>query len=313
MLLVTGAAGLIGRHFCARLTEAGVDYRPFDLRLHPLQDVRSQLSLVEALRDVEGVVHLAAVSRVIWGERDPNACFATNVHALANFLTLCTTYVRPWFIFASSREVYGAPLRLPVCEDAPLLPLNHYGRSKMIGEKLTQDARKDGLITNMCRFSNVFGCSQDHPDRVAMAFAHAAAQGGTIEVEGATNTFEFTFVKDVVEGLLGLVNATAGGELLPPIHFVSGTGTTLGQLATMAVEFGQKDVSVVERPPRSFDVAHFIGDPTRAKALLGWVSTFDLRQEFHKLISTVAADVGYTLRTSFDGTPVGQRIKIHGT
>ena len=109
MILVTGADGLIGRHICALLRSARIAYRPFDVKLSPTDDIRNRPAIAEALKGVRGVVHLAAVSRVVWGERNPMLCAATNVDALADLLRLCVEGSRPWFIFASSREVYGEP------------------------------------------------------------------------------------------------------------------------------------------------------------------------------------------------------------
>jgi UDP-glucose 4-epimerase len=289
MILVTGANGLIGRHICALLRNARVDYRPFDLKLSPTEDIRNRPAIAEALKGVRGVVHLAAVSRVVWGERNPILCAATNVDALANILRMCVGGSRPWFIFASSREVYGEPDRVPVFEDDPLQPLNHYARSKFKGELLVQDALDAGLHANICRFSNVFGCPLDHPDRVAMAFAAAAAHGGRISVEGPSNTFDFTSVHEVVDGLWRLIEVTAAGERLPPIHFVSGRGTTLGELAQVAAETARADVVVEEVEARSFDVTRFIGNPERARSLLGWSAATDVRTEFAKLVDAIAS------------------------
>ena len=292
MILVTGAEGLIGRHFCARLGAAGVEHRPFDVKRSPAEDIRNLSAVAEALRGVRGVVHLAAVSRVAWGEREPALCKATNVDALAGLLRMCVGGERPWFVFASSREVYGAVDRLPVREDDPLRPLNHYARSKHKGELITQSAAESGLLANICRFSNVFGCPLDHPDRVAMAFAAAAARGGRISVQGPMNTFDFTSVQDAVDGLCRLIEATASGERLSPIHFVSGHGTTLGGLAKMAAGMALKEVIVEEAPARPFDMSQFIGDPTRARSLIGWTVTADLRTEFSRLVAALASEPG---------------------
>jgi UDP-glucose 4-epimerase len=103
-----------------RLASAGIAFRRFDIRHAPLQDTRNRQSLENALEGVAGVVHLAAVSRVIWGERDPVTCHATNVTALQSLVDLCATGARPWIVFASSREVYGIVQQLPVQEQAPL-------------------------------------------------------------------------------------------------------------------------------------------------------------------------------------------------
>jgi nucleoside-diphosphate-sugar epimerase len=289
VILVTGAEGLIGRHLCARLEAAKIAYRKFDVKLAAAQDIRDSSALADALKGVRGVVHLAAVSRVVWGERNPSLCVATNLSALGELLKLCLEGERPWFIFASSREVYGTADHLPVHEDAPLRPLNTYGRTKQQGEVITRIAGEYGLLANICRFSNVYGCPFDHPDRVVPAFAHAAAHGGQIRIEGSANTFDFTEVHDVIDGLLQLIEATRAGERLPPVHFVSGQGTTLSALAEIATMHALKKVSVTEAPPRSFDVSRFIGDPSRARSLLGWTAKADLRSEFLKLVAALGS------------------------
>jgi nucleoside-diphosphate-sugar epimerase len=292
MILVTGAAGLIGRGLCARLRAEGLAVREFDIARAPAEDTRDRAALAAALKDVQGVIHLAAVSRVVWGERDPALCRAVNVEALNGLVELSLAGERPWLVFASSREVYGQPDRLPVAEDAPLRPMNTYARTKVEGEVVTQAAAAAGLAANICRFSSVFGCPLDHADRVVMAFAGAAARGGVMSVEGAGHTFDFTALDDAVEGLWRLTQATMAGERLPPVHFVSGQGTTLGELAQMAADRALAEVTIKEAPARTFDVAHFVGDPARARALLGWSARADLGAELSKLIAALHARAG---------------------
>ncbi len=288
MILVTGAAGLIGRHLCKRLEAAGLPVRRFDWKSSATEDICNPQALGDALNGVSGVIHLAAVSRVVWAERNPALCTAINVDALAGLVDACLKGARPWLIFASSREVYGNPRRLPVHEDDALQPINVYGRSKRDGELIIQSARDSGLLANICRFSNVYGCPLDHEDRVAMAFAAAAARGGVISVEGSANTFDFTHVADVVDGLWLMMQATMQGERLPPVQFVSGQATTLGELAQIAASQALGATRVDEAPPRDFDVTAFVGDPARAKALLGWSVQTGLRDGMSGLIASLA-------------------------
>lgn len=267
MILITGSEGLIGRHLADRIEEAGVAIRRYDIRGTVREDIADRNTLAAALVGVQGVVHLAAVSRIVWAERQPERCRALNIRALHVLLDLCLKRdTPPWFVFTSSREVYGNVKQLPVSEDedAKLQPMNTYARSKCEGERLVQCAREDGLLANIFRLSNVYGCPRDHRDRVAVAFANVAANGGVMRIEGAANTFDFTAVKDVAEGLWQAVRATMAGELLPPIHFVSGRGTTLLDLAEIAVKHARGPVKIEEVPARDYGVGRFVGDPALA-------------------------------------------------
>ena len=174
--------------------------------------------------DCDGVIHLAAVSRVIWGERDPELCWATNVDGLRNVLDVAHRQPRkPWMIFASSREVYGQPSVLPASEETPREPVNVYGRSKVMGEELIEAARLDGLRASVIRLSNVYGSTTDHADRVVPAFARAAVLGHSLRVEGAEHTFDFTHISDVAQGIVALVSRLDDGQCAPPpIHFTYG-------------------------------------------------------------------------------------------
>jgi UDP-glucose 4-epimerase len=304
MILVTGSEGLVGRYVTRRLEAAALNVRRFDLRRDKAEDVRDAASLATALNGVTGVLHLAAVSRVVWAQHDPSLCNSTNVMALLGLLRLCLErQTPPWLVFASSREVYGAKDNLPVNEDAQLAPINVYGRSKASGEYLVGLARKAGLVANTCRLSNVYGCRFDYPDRVAMAFAGVAVNGGAMNVEGGTSTFDFTAVRDVADGIFRLIEATAAGEHMPPIHFVSGHGTTLRELAQLAAAMAARPVRIEEAPPRNFDVSHFVGDPTRACGLLGWRARTMLSDGMAQLIGDLRNK--YSTMVAVNVTPTG--------
>ncbi|MGC4368003.1 NAD-dependent epimerase/dehydratase family protein [Hydrogenophaga sp. R2] len=287
-ILITGSSGLVGTALTAALLAKGNEVIKFDLREQGASrgDVLDYASVNNIVSGIDGIVHLAAVSRVVWGELNPELCWATNVGGLRNVISAATQSPRkPWLVFASSREVYGQPIALPATEDVQLSPVNIYGRSKVAGELLVAEARSAGFRACTIRLSNVFGTTADHADRVVPAFARAAALGEELRVDGLNHTFDFTHIDDVTRGIVTLIKLLETGEALPPpIHFVSGRPTTLGELASLAVRLGHPGASIRTAAPRNFDVARFYGDPLRAKTLLDWQPLVQLEDGVARLI-----------------------------
>ena len=286
-ILVTGSEGLIGSALRASLEASGWEVVGLDLRGPGSEegDVRDPLRVLEAVAGCRGVVHLAAVSRVVWGERDPEKCWDTNIGGLRNVLRAADARTpRPCLLFASSREVYGQPHRLPATEDIPLRPVNVYGCSKVEGERLVDEARGKGLRAATVRLSNVYGSARDHADRVVPAFARAAVTGNAIRMEGAECTFDFTHIDDTVRGMAALIDRLENGPAPPPIHLLTGTPTTLRDLAALAIDVAGGTTPIVDAPSRSFDVSRFHGDPSRARELLGWEPRVALPEGLERLV-----------------------------
>ncbi len=270
----------------------GSGFQPvaFDKRFPESDAAYGDITRIETLRQVMpgciGVINLAAVSRVLWGEQDPQNCVLTNFHGMQNVLQVALEQTRPpWVIFSSSREVYGQPDSLPVHEDISLRPLNVYARAKHQAEQAVLAARQRGLQTAIVRLSNVYGCTQDHADRVVPAFARAAAQGKPMRVDGWAHTFDFTHVSDTAQGILALVERLqAGARDLPPIHLLTGRPTTLGELATLANRLGRNNSDIHHAPERDFDVARFYGNPARAREILDWRAQVGIEEGLRRLI-----------------------------
>ena len=292
-ILLTGSEGLIGRAPRASLEARGSAVVGLDLRgtMGEAGDVRDRQRVCTSVLGCCGIVHLAAVSRVLWGERDPEDCWTTNVNGLQNVLNAARHQAQPpWLLFASSREVYGQPDCLPATEDTLRRPVNVYGRSKVEGERTVEMAGAQGLRAATVRLSNVYGSARDHADRVVPAFARAAIAGTPIRMDGADCTFDFTHVDDTVRGMVALIDRLQAGEAPPPVHLLTGTPTTLRDLAAMAMALAGGVAPVVEAPPRSFDVSRFHGDPSRARSVLGWEPRVSLRDGLERLIHDFRAE-----------------------
>jgi nucleoside-diphosphate-sugar epimerase len=275
-ILVTGSDGLVGTRLCNLLERAGNEVVRLDLRPRHERsfavDVLDLRSLSSSAVGCAGIVHLAAVSRVVWGEADPEGCLRTNVLGTANVAEVAASSpTKPWVMLASSREVYGHARSLPVTESHASAPINVYGRSKLFAEHILRALHQAGRRAAVVRLSSVYGSADDHPDRVVPAFCRAALANGSLGINGSECILDFTHVDDVAEGILRMAQMLMSGHALTePIHLVSGVPTSLHDLATLVIRCAGANSAIVERPPRAYDVSHFVGDPARATALLGW-------------------------------------------
>jgi UDP-glucose 4-epimerase len=287
-ILITGSSGLIGSALKEALAGTGFIVKCLDKRgkAGDFGDVRDRARVSEAIAGCSGVIHLAAVSRVVEGERDPDQCWSVNVNGITNVVQgILHQKEKPWLIFSSSREVYGNAEKFPVKETQPLAPLNIYGESKVRSEFLIEEAVRDhGLKAAILRFSNVYGSLNDYEDRVVPAFIHAALMGTSLRVDGNENSLDFTYLGDVIKGILltvrHLFDESAG---LAPLNFVTGRPTTLRELAELIIEITGSSSVITEANARDYDVARFHGCIERAGEVLGWYHTTSLETGLRKL------------------------------
>ncbi len=288
-ILITGSEGLIGRALSERLKKINLEVIHFDKKFpitHPYYgDILNGDKLENAVKDCVGVIHLAAVSRVIWGEKDPELCWKTNYEGTQSVIeSALLSPKKPWILYASSREVYGNPSLLPATEETPWKPINIYGESKVAAEKAILEARANELNTAIVRYSNVYGSLHDHHDRVIPAFCKAAALGNPIRVDGSSNTFDFTYIDDVVEGTLKIISLlNENKENLSPFHLTTGKETSLREAAELANKIGKKQSEIIEAPPRNYDVPNFYGNSTKTRNILGWKPMVGIEEGIERL------------------------------
>lgn len=289
-ILVTGSEGLIGKSLCSFLKSIGRDVRHCDIIFSEghsdFADILNLENIEKKIKDCIGIVHLAAVSRVVWGEKNPKLCWSTNVDGTKNIINSAkNSPLKPWIIYASSREIYGQQEKFPVEIDTPYAPLNIYARSKVAAEKEILNARKFGLNTAVVRYSSVYGSTHDHVDRVVPAFCRSAVFGEQVRIDGLKNILDFTHINDVVDGTLKLIDLLESGENdLPPLHLTTGVPTTLKELAELAYESSENELSFIETPSRSYDVSRFWGSTTKAFELLNWKAKISVRDGVYGLV-----------------------------
>lgn len=288
-VLITGHSGLIGKYLWPLLEKKGFRLKGLDLNSQLPEyrgDITSRATLQNALQGCHGVVHLAAVSRVLWGHKHPKKCWQHNAEA-TKFLHECALQspLKPWIITASSREVYGQPQSLLVDERHPLNPMNIYAKSKLAAEQSSLDSKEKGLKTAILRFSNVYGCIDDHADRVVPAFCRAAVTNGILRVEGNLHAFDFTYIGDTVRAIAQCVeHLQSEGDALPPLNICTGRATTLGELARLTAKLSGMQPVIKEYPARDYDVSRFVGSNLQARNSLGWEPRIHLAEGVGTLI-----------------------------
>ncbi len=259
---------------CAALRRAGMGVTGLDQRV-PADIVRTLApddELTELVAGFDGIVHLAGMTRVKWGKEDPARCHIENAALTERLTAACAAAPNPpWLIYASSREVYGEPVTLPVIDDAPVVPINAYGRSKAAAEEAVATAGREGLRTAILRFSTVYGGVGDHADRLFPAFMQRALTGTALTLNGSDTMLDPTWIDDVVEAILAVAVRLADGAVPDgPILLSGGTGACLADIAQQILRATNSRSAITEHAPRDYDTHRFVGDPARARAWLGW-------------------------------------------
>jgi dTDP-glucose 4,6-dehydratase len=288
-ILVTGSAGLIGSALTRKLRNTGYEVIDCDIRSknNPLSFFSEDIQPI--LKECKGIIHLAAISRVIHGEQYPQLCEEVNVSGSKKFLEFYENLShKPWLIYGSSREVYGNQDNLPVVEDAALNPVNTYAKGKVEIEHRIKKLEKQGFNTVILRFSNVYGGLLDHYDRVIPAFCINALKGNTIRIDGKECVFDFTYIEDVVEGILLAVEKLMSFQQIGlPVHLTGCRGCNLDELVRIIMDITGSKSPIDYRPPRNFDVSCFYGDFSNAHKLLGWKPKHSLEEGIEKFISDI--------------------------
>lgn len=272
-ILVTGSQGLIGASLILHLNSLGVKTVGIDNRAttkDEFGDICIEEDVLPKLVNCMGVIHLAGISRVAIAHKNPELCMETNHEASKRLASNAKRAGVKWFIYASSREVYGHVTQERINENHPLNPVNVYGIAKLKSEEYIDSLKSDSFNAAIVRFSNVFGSSNDHKTRVIPAFISAAQANKTLYVEGSKNSFDFTFVDEVIDAITRMYKCLDDGKNLKPMHITTGKSTSLHDLALLALEIFGSTSGVIEKTARDFDVSSFSGNPQLAFEQLGW-------------------------------------------
>jgi nucleoside-diphosphate-sugar epimerase len=287
LYLVTGGAGFIGSHLAEELLRRGERVRVIDSLITGKRHNLSHLPAVEflegdladlsvaqaAVRDVDYVLHQAAIPSVPRSVDDPITSNRANIDATLNVLVAARDAAVKRVVYAGSSSAYGNTATLPKREDMPTNPLSPYALQKLVGEQYMQMfTALYGLETVTIRYFNVFGPRQDPSSPysgVISVFAKALLSNKVPTIYGdGEQTRDFTYIANVVDGVLRAVTAPAASGAV--VNVATGSRISLNRLFQVMRDLTGSTVSVHYGPVRHGDVRDSQADITKARTLLGY-------------------------------------------
>lgn len=282
--LVTGGAGFIGSHIVKELVRQGQRVTVLDNlsggKLENLAAIQDKINFIKAdicdfsamlkaCKEVDYVLHLAALISVAESMAKPQETARINVQGTVNVLEAAKQCGVKRVVFASSAAVYGTRPDLPYKETTPVDCQSPYAWSKQVGAELCQLYTKAyGLEAVALRYFNVFGTGQNPNSAYAAViakFMQLAAENKPLGIDwDGLQSRDFVSVEDVVQA--NLLAATKGvpGEIY---NVASGCTYTLLELADTIEKVSGRKLERVSRPKRPGDVHESSADISKIKAL----------------------------------------------
>lgn len=299
-VLITGGAGYIGSHCSRYFLEKGVDVTILDdLSEGHREAVKGGTlvvgdcgdgALLDRLfseRSYDAVVHFAAFTSVGESVAEPRKYFHNNVENMLTLLNAAVDHHIGYFVFSSSAAVFGEPVSLPIREDHVLEPINPYGETKMIGERMLADyERAYGLHSCSFRYFNAAGDSEDssigeshHPETHLIPLVIQAALGkrppltvfGTdYDTRDGSCIRDYVHVEDLASAhYLGL-RYIMEHNVSEQFNLGSETGFTVLEIIRAFEKVTGIAVPHTLGARRAGDPAMLVAGNEKAKRLLGW-------------------------------------------
>jgi len=296
-VLVTGGAGYIGsvtaRGLAARgheveiLDDFSTGHRaalPTDAPLHEGTLLDGAFLAGVFARPFDAVLHFAAFSLVGESVAEPLKYYRNNVAGSAQLLAAVTAAGVPRFIFSSSAAVYGEPDLDPIPEDAPTVPVNPYGRTKLAMEWMLADAAAtSGIAAVALRYFNACGAAGDLGEchvpethlipRLLQSLddpgLEFAVYGDDYPTPDGTCIRDYIHVSDLADAhVLALEWAERPG--LTVMNLGTETGRSVHEVVAAAARVTGRDIAPPVAPKRAGDPPRLVAASERARRLLGW-------------------------------------------
>ena len=299
-VLITGGAGYIGSHVVKRLLEKGIE----TIVLDNLQtghreavvggtciqgDIGDERILQEifAGHEIDSVIHMAADCLVGDSTKAPLKYFNNNVNKGLRLLGEMIERRVNKMVFSSSAAVYGNPSRVPIEENSPALPINPYGETKLIFEKILESCKiAHGLQYISLRYFNAAGADPDgligedhHPEThlIPTVLKTLLRKGRKVSIFGTdydtpdgTCIRDYIHIVDIADAHILALEALHAGEGCDIFNLGNGNGFSVQQIIQATSQVTGRTIPVRESQRRPGDPPVLIASPEKIRRRLGW-------------------------------------------
>jgi len=307
--LITGGLGFIGSNLAIRLVHAGASVTLVDSlipeyggNLHSIagieprvrlniSDVRDEYSFDNLVQGQDFLFNLAGQTSHIDSMSDPQTDLAINARAQLSILESCRRHnPEVKIVFASTRQIYGRPLYLPVDEKHPVKPVDINGVNKAAGESFHQIYNDVyGIRSCSLRLTNTYGPRmriKDARQTFLGVWIRSVLQGAPFEVWGGEQLRDFNYVDDVVEAILTAASTPAC--LGTALNLGGDEPLKLRDLADLLVDVnggGEYAVKTFPADRLAIEIGDYYTDHSRAGEVLGWRPRVTLRDGLSRTLA----------------------------
>ena len=305
-ILVTGGAGYIGSHMVHALLDRGDDVVVLDNLSTGIRGLvaeratfiegnagdRALILDIAKEHGVTAVIHFAGSIIVPESVEKPLDYYANNTVNSRELIAACIEANIGNFVFSSTAAVYGMPDQIPVAEPAPTLPINPYGRSKLMTEWMLQDASRAHDFRHVAlRYFNVAGADpkgrtgQSTPRATHLIKRACQAALGRVDAldifgtdyptKDGTGVRDYIHVSDLATAHVNALDHLEDGGNSLTLNCGYGHGFSVREVIDTVARVTENHVPTREAPRRAGDPPVIVADPSQIKEIFAWKPKYD--------------------------------------
>lgn len=305
-ILVIGGAGYIGSHMVRMLAKQGYNPVVFDnlskghreaVANYPFElgDLGDKARLTEVFKKygIEAVMHFAAFAEVGESVKEPSKYYHNNVAKVLDLLDALVENDIKYFVFSSTAATFGEPIRPKIDESHPQNPINPYGNTKLMVEKILADFDTAyGLKATALRYFNASGADDSgeigeshNPEThlIPIVLQAAAGKRPSIKMFGTdyptpdgTCVRDYVHVNDLARAHILALEKMFKDNVSERFNLGSGNGFSVAAIVKEAKRITGIDFTVEKAPRRDGDPAVLVADSAKAERILGWKPQYNL-------------------------------------